>query len=85
MFERILFNQAQRFPNNFLSPLLCEFRKGGSTQYTPINVLQKWQRYLDESEGIVGTLCMNPSKANDCVNHDLIFAKLASRIWTWYK
>ena len=28
IFERILFNQLQRFSNKFLSPLLCRFRKG---------------------------------------------------------
>ena len=32
-FERILFNELQRFSNKFLSPLLCGFRKGYSTQY----------------------------------------------------
>ena len=26
-FERVLFNQLQRFANKFLSPLLCGFRK----------------------------------------------------------
>ena len=32
IFERILFNQLQRFSNKFLSPLLCGFREGYSTQ-----------------------------------------------------
>ena len=43
IFERILFNQLQRFSNKFLSPLLCGFRKGYSTQYVLISLLQKWQ------------------------------------------
>ena len=76
IFERILFNQLQRFSNKFLSPLLCGFRKGYSTQYALINLLQKWQKCLDASDGIVGTLLMDLSKAYDCVNHDLIIAKL---------
>ena len=41
IFERILFNQLQRFSNKFLSLLLCGFRKGYSTQYALINLLQK--------------------------------------------
>ena len=46
-----------------------------STQYALIN-LQKWERCLDTSDWIVGTLLMDLSKAYDCVNHDLIIAKL---------
>ena len=76
IFERILFNQVQRFSNKFLSPLLCAFRTGYSTQYALINLLQKWQKSLDASEGIVRTLLMNLSKSYDCVTHDLIIAKL---------
>ena len=33
IFQRILFNQLQRFSNKLLLPLLCGFRKGCSTQY----------------------------------------------------
>ena len=76
IFERILFNQLQLFSNKFLLPLLCGFRKGYSTQYALISLLQKWQKCLDVSDGIVGTLLMDLSKAYDCVNHDLIIAKL---------
>ena len=76
IFERILFNQLQRFSNKILSPLLCGFRKGYSTQYALINLLQKCQKCVDGSDRIVGTLLMDLSKANDCANHDLIIAKL---------
>ena len=41
IFERLLFNQLQRFSNKFLSPLFCGFRKGYSTQYALINLVQK--------------------------------------------
>ena len=76
IFERILCSHLQRFPNKFLSPLLCGFRKGYSTQCALINLLQKWQKCLDPSDGIAGTLLMDLSEAYDCVNHDLIIAKL---------
>ena len=76
IFQRLLFNQVQRFSNKFLSPLPCGYRKGYSTQYTLTNLLRKWERCLDASYGIVATLLMYLSKAYDCVNHDLIIAKL---------
>ena len=77
MFEKILFaDKMQCFPNKFLSPLLYGFKKVYSTQYAFINLLQKWQRCLDASDRLVGTLLMGLSKAYDCVNHDLIIAKL---------
>ena len=76
IFERILFNQVQRFSNKFLSPLLCAFRTGYSTQYALINLFQKCQKSLEASEGIVRTWLMNLSKSYDCVTHDLIIAKL---------
>ena len=77
IFEIILFNQLQRFSNKFLSPLLCGFRKEYSTRCTLIN-LQKWKKCLDASDGIAGILLIDLSNAYDCVNHDLIIAKLES-------
>ena len=74
--ERILFNQLQRFSNKFLLLLLCGSMKGYGAQYALINFLQKWQKCLDASDGIVGTLLMDLSKVWDCVNHDLKITKL---------
>ena len=53
----------------FLSHLLCGFRKGYSTQYALINLLQKWEKIIGETDGIVGTLFMDLYNAYDCVNH----------------
>ena len=47
IFERILFDQLTKFSNKFLSPLLCGFRKGYSTQYALVNLPQKWKKTLD--------------------------------------
>ena len=43
IFESVLFDQFTKFSNKFLSPLLCGFRKGYSTQYALVNLLQKWK------------------------------------------
>ena len=68
-FEKIFFSQLQLFSNKFHLPLLCRFRKRYSTQYTTINLLQKRQKCLDASDGIVGILLMD-------LYHDLIMPKL---------
>ena len=78
IFERVLIDQLTKFSNKFLSPLLCGFRKGYSTQYALLNLLQKWKKTLDEPDGIVRTLLMDLSRAYDCGNHELIIAKLAA-------
>ena len=75
VFERILFDQISSFFQDKLSPFLCGFRKGFSTQHTLVRLLQKWQSCLDK-RGIVGTVLMDLSKAYDCIQHDLIIAKL---------
>ena len=77
VFERILFDQITSFTEKFLSPKLCGFRKGYSTQHALFNLLQNWQKCLDKS-GVVGTLLMDLSKAYDCLPHDLLIAKLAA-------
>ena len=57
------------------SSLLCGFRKGFSTQTALIKLLQKWQKCLDNKR-IVGTVLIDLSKAYDCIQHDLLLAKL---------
>ena len=78
IFERILFDQLTKFSNKIFSPLLCGFRKGYSTQYAFVNLLLKLIKSIDEPDGTVGTLLMDSFKAYDCVNHELIIAKLAA-------
>ena len=77
IFERILLEQIQKFSKKMLSPILCCFRKGHSTQHALLNLLKNWQKNLDKS-GVIGTVPMDLSKAYDCLPHDLPIAKLAA-------
>ena len=54
---------------------LCGFRKGYSTQYCLIAMLEQWKKALDK-HNIVGALLTDLSKAFDCLNHKLLIAKL---------
>ena len=75
VFERVIFDQINDFMQNKFSDLLCGLRKGFSTQVALIKLLQKWQQSLDNKE-IIGTVLIDLSKAYDCIQHDLLLAKL---------
>ena len=77
IFERVLFEQIEKFSENILSPKLCGFRKGHSTQHALLNLLKNWQKTSDKS-GVIGTVLMDLSKAYDCLPHDLLIAKLSA-------
>ena len=61
IFERVLFEQIEKFSDKVLSPKLCGFRKGHSTQHALLNLLKNWQKTLDKS-GVIGTVLMDLSK-----------------------
>ena len=77
LYEKVLYQQIEDFANNVLSPKLCGFRKGHSTQHALLNLLKNWQKCLDKS-GVIGTVLMDLSKAYDCLPHDLLLAKLSA-------
>ena len=75
VFERILGDQINPFMNDKLSPMLCGFRKGYSTQHALLNLLGNWRTHLDNKE-IIGVILCDLSKAFDTLPHDLLIAKL---------
>ena len=75
VFEKIIYDQLYEYLENFLSELLCGFRKAHSTQHGPFRLIQKWQADLD-SGVYVGAILMDLSKAYNCLSHDLLIAKL---------
>ena len=62
VFEKIIYDQLDEYLENFLSKLLCGFRKAHSTQHALFRLIQKWQAELD-SRGYVGTILIDLSKA----------------------
>ena len=51
------------------------FRKGCSTQRYPLALLEKWKAAVGKGK-VFGTLLTHLSKAFDCLNHELLIAKL---------
>ena len=60
-----------------LSPYLCGYKKGFSTQYALLSLIERWKKILDE-KGFGGAVLMDLSKAFDTLNHELLTAKLSA-------
>jgi len=75
VFERIMQKQILEYLDKFLSPYLCGYRKGFSTQTALLRLIEKWKITLDK-KGYAGVVLMDLSKAFDTINHELLIAKL---------
>ena len=75
VFERNMFEQINTYMSDYLSQDLCGFRKGYNAQSCLIIMLEKWGKALDNLF-IAGGLLTDLSKTFDCLNHELLIAKL---------
>ena len=66
IFERIMQKQITDYIGKFLSPFLCGYRKGFSTQYALLSLIERWRLCLDK-QGFAGALLMDLSKAFDTI------------------
>ena len=75
IFERLMYKQMSLHVDRFLSPFLCGYRKGFSTQQALMSLLEKWKIVLDRKE-YAGAILMGLPKASGTLNHDLFITKL---------
>ena len=75
LLERDMYKQINSYIEKYLSPYLFGFRKGHSTEQCLIVMLEQWKKALDKKK-YVGAISTDLSKAFDCLNHELLIAKL---------
>ena len=73
--KRIVHKQMSLLVNDFLSPYLCGYRKGFSTQQVLLSLIETWKNILAK-KGYEGAMLTDLSKAFGTLNHDLLIAKL---------
>ena len=75
IFERNMYRDIDTYMQIYLSPNLCGFRKGYSTQHPLIAMIEQWKKALDKNDNAAAVLT-DLSKAFDYINHELMIAKL---------
>ena len=75
LFEKLMQDQLVIYMENYLSPHLCGYRKGYSSQQALISVIEGWKKSLDK-KGYGGAILMDLSKAFDTIKDDLLLEKL---------
>ena len=77
IFEKNMYKDIDLYMKSYMSPYLCGFRKGYSTQDCLVIMLEKMRKALDKYH-FTAAFLTDLSKAFDCINHDLLIAKLAA-------
>ena len=75
IFEKLMFKEMSQFFDKIFSKYQCGFRKGFSTQQCLLAMLEKWKRSIDNGKSFEALLA-DLSKAFDCLDHELLIAKL---------
>ena len=65
----------QTYLDNILSKYQCGFCKGFNAQHCLVSMIEKWKESVDNG-GVFGALVTDISKSFDCLNHELLIAKL---------
>ena len=70
-----MFEEMSQFFENIFSKYQCGFPKGFSTQQRLMSRLEKWKKSVGNSK-MFDALLTDLSKDFDCLNHELLIAKL---------
>ena len=76
IYEKLLHDQLSKYFDSLLATNQCGFRKGFSSQYCLLVMLEKFNEAIDRGNQF-GALLTDLSKAFDCTDHKLLIAKLS--------
>ena len=75
VYERLMYNQIYPYFQTIFSKFQCGFWKGFNTQHFLLAMVEKWHKILDGGSE-TGAVLTGLSKAFDCLDHNLLIAKL---------
>ena len=69
--------QSQMYPylNQIFSKHKCRFREGYCAQHCLMAMIEEWPKFFEIGDN-AGALLTDLSKALDCIDHELLIAKL---------
>ena len=76
-YEKLMYNQIYPCFETIFSEFQCGFRKGFNAQRYLLAMVEKWRKTLDEG-GETGAALTDLSKVFDCIDHNLLIAKLSA-------
>ena len=76
-----MLKQMFSFFDNIFFKHQCDFRKGFDTQQCLFTLMEKWKNAVYKGK-LFGALLSNLFKVFDCLNHELLIAKLNANGFT---